>query len=217
MNDVEPLSSSDSDEKQEEYDGSSIDDLGLKELRSGKNRSIIKLNDKIMETVFYNLAHGVSLSACAMYVGVCPATILKWYKKGMEEVNKLSESGYEFDDESDVNLSDYGRFYIGADKAKSKCIIEISNMLYDRCSETGKEYVAMWLLERQEPEKYNLKYKAQQDINAGNTEKNTITFEFVNGFNSRPPEAQEYISEKLDELHERYGDAPNSGVKKDED
>lgn len=218
MNDTAPPSFSNDvkEKKEEEYDGSCIDEVILKDLRSGSNRKGAKINKKIMNSIFYNLSHGISLSACGMYVGVCPATLLKWYRRGLEEVNNLTDEQIESVEDVDELLGEYGQFYMGVNRSKSTCVVEIANMLYDRCFENNKEYVAMYLLERQEPEKYNLKYKVQQDINATSSGKNTVEFEFVNGFSSRPPEAQKYITEKLDSLHDKYGDAPNSGEKTDE-
>lgn len=67
-------------------------------------------------------------------------------------------------------------------KARAMCVVEIHDMLYERAFESGKEWIATYILERQEPEKYNLKYKVQQEVNA-NVSANVVEFKFVDGMN----------------------------------
>jgi hypothetical protein len=79
-------------------------------------------------------------------------------------------------------VSLYGKFYLKSSRARSECVVNIHNMLYERAFESGKEWIATYLLERQEPEKYNLKYKVQQEVNA-NVSANIVEFKFVDGMN----------------------------------
>ena len=78
-------------------------------------------------------------------------------------------------------------------------------MLYERAFESGKEWIATYILERQEPEKYNLKYKVQQEVNA-NVSANIVEFKFVDGINARPPDETEFITSQVEALKEKYKD-----------
>ena len=78
-------------------------------------------------------------------------------------------------------------------------------MLYERAFESGKEWIATYLLERTEPEKYNLKYKVQQEVNA-NVSANVVEFKFVDGMNARPAEEAEFIQEQVQALKDKYSE-----------
>lgn len=184
----------------------SLDDSFASIIKSAPVRNRGRLNSAVIESIAENISHGISLSTASMYVGVSPSTLATWLKTGQEQVDALSDSEIELADgelESLVGIE--GRLFLKLCRAKANAIVELHNMLYERAFESGKEWLATYILERAEPEKYNLKYKVQQDVSS-NVSANVVEFKFINGPEVRPPEDKEFIDAKMDELKEQYKD-----------
>ena len=73
--------------------------------------------------------------------------------------------------------------------------------------EPHNEWLMTYMLERLDPETFNLKYKAtvaNQNNNSGT--QNFVQIQFINGLESRPKEEKEYIENALSQLQEKYAD-----------
>lgn len=152
------------------------------------------------------MSRGISLNTACLYAGIAPPTGYYWFKKGQEEVENLTDEEIQNSPDGIEGLvSLYGKFYLKASKARATCVVEIHDMLYERAFESGKEWIATYLLERQEPEKYNLKYKVQQEVNA-NVSANVVEFKFVDGMNSRPVDEANFINEQVEALKKKYSE-----------
>lgn len=200
-----PVDINEEDEVNEDAITGTLDDLCLGLLKNSKARPW-SLNDRNIEIITENMSKGISMSSSAMYLGISPSTPWRWFKRGKDEVEALTEeqlASAEGDIESLVSLN--GVFYIKATRARAESVVAIHESLYERSFESGKEYVAMYLLERQEPEKYNLKYKAQQEDDA-NARGNVVEFRFVNGVEDRDEEDVNFITAALDSLKTQYAE-----------
>lgn len=181
-----------------------LDETCVSLLKSSKPTNRGKLDYSTICMIQEQVSHGISMNTACLYAGIPPTTGYMWFKNGQEEVEKLT-------DEDIMNspggiedlVSMQGKFYLKASKARADCVVEVHNMLYERAFESGKEWIATYLLERQEPEKYNLKYKVQQEVNA-NVSANIVEFKFVDGMNARPVDEADFINRQIDELKEKY-------------
>lgn len=191
----------------------SLDDMCMDALKSAKP-SDTRLNRQNVEIIVENIERGISMTTAAMYIGISPSTLLNWFNDGKKEAECITdEEYYEADGNLEELLSLKGQLYLDITKARSKCIVEIHTSLYERSFEAGKEWIATYLLERQEPEKYNLKYKAQQEINA-NAHAKIVEFRFINGMESRNEEDINVIKSMMSELETQYS---NSDIITDSD
>ena len=181
-----------------------LDESCLTLLKSSKPTNRGKLDLSTICAISEQVAHGISLSTACLYMGVPPTTGLDWFHKGQEEVEKLTdEEILQCPNGIEGLVSLYGLFYLKTSKSRAMCVVEIHDMLYERAFESGKEWIATYLLERQEPEKYNLKYKVQQEVNA-NVSANIVEFKFVDGMTARPPDETDFINEQVNSLKEKY-------------
>lgn len=200
----ESLDSLESDGTAPEYDKLSVDEVMAKELRNIKPQNNGKFAPEIVACILENLKKGISMSTAAMAAGISPVTALNWYKQGMAEVASLTDEQLESESDMDKLLSGKGQFFIKVNKAKSECIVTIHDMLYERCFENNKEWLGTYILEREEPEKYNLKHKMMTEVDARTENKATVQFKFIDGLSERPPEDKKYIDDKLKELNKMY-------------
>ena len=183
-----------------------LDESCISLLKSSKPTNRGKLDYSTICAIAEQVSHGISMNTACLYAGIPPTTGYLWFQKGQEEVEKLT-------DEEIMNCPDgieglvslYGKFYLKASKARANCVVEIHDMLYERAFESGKEWIATYLLERQEPEKYNLKYKVQQEVNA-NVSANIVEFKFVDGMSARPVDEADFINEQVESLKNKYSE-----------
>lgn len=184
--------------------GITLDDACLTKAKSAVPKERGMLTPQLIERFAGYLSRGVPMSNCAMFLGVAQASAYSWFKQGQEEVDALDGQTIE-DAGGDVAslVSLKGQFYLACCEAKSKPIVELQDMLYDRAFEAGKEWIATYILERMCPETYNLKYKIQQDVSA-NVNANVVEFKFVDGPESRSPDELEYLNTQMEALKEKY-------------
>lgn len=183
-----------------------LDESCMNLLKSSKPTNRGKLDYSTICAISEQVSHGISLSTACLYAGVPPTTGLDWFNRGQEEVENLTDEQIQASPNGiDGLLSLYGQFYLKTSKARAMCVVEIHDMLYERAFESGKEWIATYILERQEPEKYNLKYKVQQEVNA-NVSANVVEFKFVDGMNQRPVEESEFINEQVEALKKKYSE-----------
>lgn len=198
---------SDNSEKEEDkpivMEGS-LDDTCYTIAKNAKPVERGKLNEETISRFEALLSRGTPMSQCALYIGVPITTVTKWYKDGQDEVDRIpddmiidSENGLE----SLVSLK--GKFYLRCCAARAKPVIDLQDMLYEKAFESGKEWIATYILERMLPETYNLKYKVQQEVNS-NVNANVVQFQFVDGIEARSEEDREYLHNTLEDLKEKY-------------
>lgn len=184
--------------------GITLDDACLTKAKSAVPKEKGNLTPQLIERFAGYLGRGVPMSNCAMFLGVGQTSAYTWFKQGQEEVDALDEQTIE-DAGGDVAslVSLKGKFYLACCEARSKPIVELQDMLYDRAFEAGKEWIATYILERMCPETYNLKYKIQQDVSA-NVNANVVEFKFVDGPEARSPDELEYLNSQMEILKEKY-------------
>jgi len=202
---LEDTAVSKEDEKDANEDVGNLDDFCLATIKKANPKSS-KLTLENVTTIIENVGRGVSIPNSAMYVGISPFTLTRWFKEGCEEFENITEEEVEnADGDLESLLSLKGLLYLGICKSRAKCVVDIHSSLYDRSFEAGKEYVAMYLLERQEPEKYNLKFKVQQELNA-NVQASPVEFRFLNGMEARGNDDMESIKSTMKDLKKQYSD-----------
>ena len=183
-----------------------LDESCITLLKNGKPTNRGKLDYSTICAISEQISHGISMNTACLYAGIPPTTGYLWFKKGQEEVENLTdEEILSCPDGIEGLVGLYGKFYLKASKARANCVVEIHDMLYERAFESGKEWIATYLLERQEPEKYNLKYKVQQEVNA-NVTANVVEFKFVDGVSQRPVDEADFINEQVEALRKKYSD-----------
>lgn len=183
-----------------------LDETCLELLKSSKPTNRGKLDYSTICAIAEQLSMGVSMTTACIYAGIPPTTGYDWYKQGQEEVESLTdEQILASPDGIEGLLSLKGKFYLKSNRSRAECVVRIHDMLFERAFESGKEWIATYILERQEPEKYNLKYKVQQEVNA-NVSANIVEFKFVDGMNSRPPDESDFINQQVEALKEKYSE-----------
>lgn len=168
-----------------------------------------KLTDETVENIRHNLAHGVPIEACAACVCVTPQTLHKWLKKGMEEIMNLPAEECEDPTALISNVSPYGKLFLAQLQAKGTLQAEIMDAIHDRMFEQHNEWLLTYLLERLDPETYNLKYKAEKmkaennrNVNLGT--QNFVNIQFVNGMEGRSEEDKKFLRDSLAQLHAKW-------------
>ena len=130
------------------------------------------------------------------------ATYASWNRQ--EDFENLTDEDFEGIDDIDEVLSPKARFYLEVNRIKGDMVIELQSGLQEKALEGGKEWIATYILERTEPEFYNLKRKFQADVDADVKATNTVQFELMDGFMARPEEDREFISKEMEDLEEIY-------------
>lgn len=183
-----------------------LDEQCLQLLKNGKPTNRGKLNYSTISMISEQVEHGISLTTACLYAGVQPTTAYQWFDQGQKEVEALTDEQIEQAPEGlEGLLTLKGLFYLKTCRQKANCVVQIHDMLYERAFESGKEWIATYILERQEPEKYNLKYKVQQEVNA-NVSANIVEFKFVDGVTARPADESEFIAEQVNALKNKYSE-----------
>lgn len=202
-------------EKEKEYlmdKDKTLDEIYLSELKDCiPFKNMRMLTPAKARGVINNVAKGLSLFTASTAVGVVPSTIAKYMRMGRERYNKACELDFKDVAEFEEYLGEEGRFFIELTKAKSECVMELHDILMDKASEAGKEWIPQWMLQVMEPETYSSKYRIEKmkadmraDVGAGSV--GTVQFTFIDGMRSRPPEDRVYIQEKLAQLQSKHGD-----------
>lgn len=161
--------------------------------------------------ILNNVGKGLSLFTAATAAGMVPSTVARYMRIGRDRYNKACEMDIETIEEFEEYMGEEGMFFIELTKAKSECIVDLHDILMDKASEAGKEWIPQWLLQVMEPETYSSKYRIEKmkadmrgDVSAGSV--GTVQFTFIDGMESRPPEDKEFIQKKLAQLYEKHGD-----------
>lgn len=189
-----------------------LDEIYLEELRECiPYKNMRMLSPAKAKQVIHNVGKGLSLYTASTAVGVVPSTIGKYLRIGRKKYNEACEIGFDTIEEFEEYVGEEGMFFLELTKAKSECVIDLHDILMDKASEAGKEWIPQWLLQVMEPETYSSKYRIEKmkadmraDVGAGAV--GTVQFMFIDGMESRPPEDKAYIEDKLAKLHMKYGD-----------
>lgn len=191
----------------EDEESKNLNDYLNTQLRSIDTKCDLRLTDALIENISANLAIGVPFEACCQNAGVLPSTVKRWLKKGREEIENLTEEQLESDDPRQY-LTNYGKFVLRMNKSKSNMVVKITEAITEKMLEPHNEWLLTWMLEKLEPETYNIKYKTaiQQNNNVNNGVQNNITVQFINGFSGRSEEDQKYIADTLNALSDHYKD-----------
>lgn len=209
-----PVLREEEDEEENTYDFSkTLDENYLAQIRSCVPFKTMRMLTPLkIDTILEHVRNGMSLSTAGASVGVVPSTLGSYLADGKREYEAMTDEDFEgFDDPEDA-LTEKARFFIQVAQAKGECIVTLQNILMDKASEAGKEWIPQWLLQVMEPETYSLKYrtekmkleaKAQETLSAVGK----IEFVFIDGFASRAEDEKDYIDEKLSELENKWGKA----------
>ena len=188
-----------------EYVSLPIDEALVKDMKAMNPKSDKGLfREDILRAIYNALSHGVSLNMACNAARVPPALARKWLKQGQEDFENLTDEDFEGIDDIDEVLSPKARFYLEVNRIKGDMVIELQSGLQEKALEGGKEWIATYILERTEPEFYNLKRKFQADVDADVKATNTVQFELMDGFMARPEEDREFISKEMEDLEEIY-------------
>lgn len=190
-----------------------VDELNLADIKDATLENTHCFTEEVQSVIMDCVAKGIAISTASLFAGVAPATTYKWLRAGKLELEAITEEQITAETNVADLLSDKGRFFLALNQAKATGIVLIHTSLYERAFEAGKEFVAMYLLERADPDTYNLKRKVENDTKAEEGDKTNITFTFVNGKTQRSPEDLAIIENNLQELKELWGDGEEVKVK----
>lgn len=223
MNEEMPFPKTTTDVESEgapEYMNLPIDEALVREMRTMDPKSDKGLfREPILQAIYRALSVGVSLNMAANAARVPPALVRKWLKQGQKEFEELTDEDFENVDDIDEVLTPKAKFYLEINRVKGESVIELQTGLHEKALEGGKEWLATYILERAEPEYYNLKRKFEANVDADVKATNTVQFELMDGFQARPEEDREYILEEMEKLDQQYAnDSCNpDNIKRDTD
>lgn len=204
-----PLNKDELERKREKSDVQrilNIDELTFNDVKDAVLENTHTFSKDVQDVIIECLAKGVSVSTASLFGGVTPATVYKWLKAGKDELASITEEQIEAGLNLEDTLSDKGKFFLAVHKAKAKGIVDMHSSLYERAFEAGKEYVAMYLLERADPDTYNLKRKIENESKNESEERTAVTFTFINGRSQRSPEDMIVIDKNLEDLKNMWGE-----------
>lgn len=207
------------DEEEEEFSydlSKTLDENYLAQIRSCVPLKTMRMLTPVkIDTILEHVKNGMSLSTAGASVGVVPTTLGSYLADGKKEYEALTDEDFEGVENPEDVLTEKAKFFIQVSQAKGECIVTLQNILMDKASEAGKEWIPQWLLQVLEPETYSLKFrtekmkleaKAQETLSAVGK----IEFVFIDGFGGRPEEERDYINDKLNELEDKWGKAITS-------
>lgn len=195
----------------------SLDDIYLEELKECvPYKNMRMLTPAKARQVIHNVGKGLSLYTASTAVGLVPSTIGKYLRTGRQKYNEACEADFDTVEEFIEYIGEEGQFFLDLTKAKSECVIDLHDILIDKASEAGKEWIPQWLLQVMEPETYSSKYRIEKmkadmraDVGAGAV--GTVQFVFIDGVESRPEEDRDYVADRLAKLHEKHGEPVTMG------
>lgn len=145
------------------------------------------------------LEKGASFEMASMYAGLTPGTFKRYIEDGMYEVSQYTQEDFD----NGKELSFRAQFALMCMESKAKAVVELTTDFYDRCKESGKEHLAMWMIERLDPN-FHLKKKVEQDTNVDIGGHAVVEFKFVSPQSYRPKEELKEFDDVLVELKDKW-------------
>lgn len=178
-----------------------------------------QFNERTMNLIIGNLAKGCSLPTAVRAAGQVPQVVRRWLANGMEQYKALSQEEIDGIGENFENLPPECRFFLQVNRAMAQCTVEMQNILYEHSGETHNEWIAQWLLTVNEPEKYNVKYRAHLEDKAADTNGGDVSVNFTirDTTGTRTPDEMKEINSAMDELSAQYKEQTLITEKKPDD